>query len=168
MTSLGSGLASRGGTTVPAHADADSAEFWSRCADHELSVPRCDACGTTSWPPARFCPACHADGLGWQSVPGTGVVTSFVVVHRAFDAHFADLVPYAVVNVLLDGSSGVVVISNLVGVSLDALCVGLPVRVHFVEVGDATLPLFGPLSTDQPVESRRLGQRDSTVEGGRP
>ena len=81
----------------------------------------------------------------WVKLPETGTVVSYVVVNHETTA-FAEEVPYAVANVLIDGTDGKVrLLSNVVGLPVVDVKVGLPVRVFFEDVTDEiTLPKFRP------------------------
>jgi uncharacterized OB-fold protein len=105
----------------------------------------------------EFCPWCHRQGGDWVTLAGTGVVRSFVVVHRAFDPAFEDNVPYVVAHVALDGAPEVTIIGNVVVDPVDAIAVGQQVAVDFHEVGSATLPLFflRPAAAAMPVGKER-------------
>jgi uncharacterized OB-fold protein len=82
--------------------DATSAEFWHGLERGELLLSRCRSCGRASFPPLPSCPHCASEDL--RSFPGSGRGTlySWVVVHIALDAAFADEVPYTVVAVDLE------------------------------------------------------------------
>lgn len=121
--------------------DADSAPFWAACREGHLSAQRCPKCARFRWPPMAFCPFCHHRGGDWTTLPGTGTVQSFVVVHRAFDPAFADQVPYVVAHVALDGAEGVTIVANLAAAP-DAVAIGQRVAVEFVDMGAIKLPRF--------------------------
>lgn len=62
---------------------------------------------------------------------------------------FADRVPYNAVVVEL--AEGPFMVSNLVGVDHDAIAVGTPVEVTFVDLDDdLTLPQFRNVTTPEP------------------
>jgi uncharacterized OB-fold protein len=74
-------------------------------------------------------------------VRGTGTVASFTICYPPVLPAFADRVPYNAVVVQLD--EGPFMVSNLVDIDNDAIAVGLPVEVTYVDVGDdVTLPQF--------------------------
>ncbi len=77
-------------------------------------------------------------------MPGTGVVRSFVVVHRAFDPGFEDKVPYVVANIALDGAEGVTILGNLVTTTTEILAIGHRVTVEFFDAGPVSMPRFRP------------------------
>jgi hypothetical protein len=77
-----------------------------------------------------MCPVCHS--LEWDSVEasGRGCVYSFVV------AHHPPIPPFEYPNVvaLVELAEGTRIVSNLRGVELDEVEVGMPVRAEFVEL----------------------------------
>jgi uncharacterized OB-fold protein len=124
--------------------DADSEPFWAACRDGHLSAQQCPECSRFRWPPMEFCPWCHHHGGDWTVLPGTGIVQSFVVVHRAFDPAFEDRIPYVVAHIALDGAADVTIIGNVVADTTEAVFCGQRVSVEFVNVGSVTLPQFRP------------------------
>ena len=82
--------------------DEDSRAYWDGLRAHRVMLQRCPACGQTRFPPMPSCPACGAPGAVEIEAAGTGIVYSFVRVHRAFSAERAAEVPYTVVVVELD------------------------------------------------------------------
>jgi uncharacterized OB-fold protein len=124
-------------------ADADGRPFWEACRRHELRAQRCSGCGKFRWPPRGVCPACHSWDFVWLLLPGSGVVDSFVVVHRAPPAFAADA-PYVVAYIELAGTnSQVKLLSNVVDCPWQEVHVGLPVQVVFEDVSpDVSLPKF--------------------------
>jgi len=125
-------------------ADHDSQRFWDACRDGQLIAQRCEECGRWRWPPRGVCPGCGSWTFEWRELPGSGVVESFVVPHRAFNPAFAEDVPYVVVHVALDGTDGqVVLISNFVGCEWQNVKVSLSVRVFF-DLDEGSLPKFRP------------------------
>ena len=72
---------------------------------------------------------------------GTGTVASFTICYPPVLPAFTDRVPYNAVVVQLD--EGPFMVSNLVDVDNDAIQVGLPVAVTYVDLDDdLTLPQF--------------------------
>jgi uncharacterized OB-fold protein len=74
-------------------------------------------------------------------VRGTGTVASFTICYPPVLPAFADRVPYNAVVVQLD--EGPFMVSNLVDIDNDAIEVGLPVELTYVDLDDdVTLPQF--------------------------
>ncbi|MFE3181448.1 bifunctional MaoC family dehydratase N-terminal/OB-fold nucleic acid binding domain-containing protein [Streptomyces violascens] len=117
----------------------DNAGFWAGVAEHRLLIQRCEECAELRFP---WLPGCNACGSGrWDTVEasGSGTVFSYVVMHHppfpAFDP------PYAVG--LIELAEGVRIISNVVGVAVDEVRIGMPVRLEFQRVDDELeLPVF--------------------------
>jgi uncharacterized OB-fold protein len=74
---------------------------------------------------------------------GRGKVYSFTVYYRVYHPGFKDKVPYVVAVIELD--EGPRIISNVVGVAVDAVTCEMQVAVRYEAVGDGYLiPKFGP------------------------
>ncbi len=119
----------------------EDAPFWESCREHELRLQRCDDCGTFRYHPRARCPQCRSAHATWTAVRGTGTVASFTICYPPVLPAFADRAPYNAVVVQLD--EGPFMVSNLVDIDNDAIEVGLPVEVTFVDLDDdLTLPQF--------------------------
>ncbi|WP_338780889.1 OB-fold domain-containing protein [Streptomyces sp. DG1A-41] len=117
----------------------DNAGFWEGVARRELLIQRCTGCGTLRFP---WLPGCNGCGsLGWDTVAasGEGTVYSYVVMHHPPFPAFEP--PYAVG--LIELAEGVRIVSNVVGMPYDKVCVGMPVRLEFRRYDDElVLPVF--------------------------
>lgn len=123
--------------------DALNAPYWEGARLGELRVQRCLDCGTLSFPPSRHCAHCLGERKAWVATSGKGTVSTFGVFHRLYFPAFEAELPYAVVLVKLD--EGPRLYSNLVGVTNDAIRIGMRVRARFEPVTDAvTLVKFEP------------------------
>lgn len=121
----------------------DNRAFWEGCREHKIMLPWCRHCDRPHWPPGPVCPYCFGDDLTWKQSSGRGVVSSWVVVHKAWLPAFAADIPYNAVQVELE--EGVRLTGNVVGAPNEVLRVGLPVEVVFDDVTpEATLPRFKP------------------------
>jgi uncharacterized OB-fold protein len=131
--------------------DADSQEYWNGTRLHELRAQRCGSCARFRWPPQGFCPHCYSWEFDWTSLPPTGTVQSYGVVHQAIPA-FADEVPFTVARVVIDETSEAVVLTaSLTDVGWENVTIGMPVRVVFDDVTpEVTLPRFRPVSPPVP------------------
>lgn len=119
--------------------DDDNRFFWTSGADGTLRFLRCQACGHWLHPPAPVCPACLGRDVAPEAVSGRGEVFSFTINHHSWDGGTE---PYAIVLVALAEQDGLRLTSNLVGVPLDEVRIGLPVQVVFEQHGDIWFPLF--------------------------
>jgi uncharacterized OB-fold protein len=107
----------------------------------ELRIQYCDQCGRHRHPPSPLCPHCHS--VKWTAKPtsGRGRVYSYTVqYHPPIPPHET---PHPVV--LADMDEGFRFLAAMRGVALDAICIGMPVAVGFVELESGfTLPVFRP------------------------
>ena len=123
--------------------NALTAPYWQAALQGELQLPRCAACAKFHFYPRSTCPSCGSPNLAWQKVSGLGEVYSFTVVHRAPSKGFEARVPYVVAVVAL--AEGPHLMTRLVQVQPDAVCIGMRVMVEFEPQDDeTTLPVFRP------------------------
>lgn len=119
--------------------------FWFEAArEHRLVVQRCLACKTLRHPPGPACPECQS--FDWDTVEasGRGTLYSFVVAHHP--RHPAFDYPLLIAVVELD--EGTRLITNLTGVTADALSIGMPLEVEWLDADpELTLPVFRPVAT---------------------
>ena len=105
----------------------------------ELRMPRCRTCGSEFWPAGPVCPRDFTADLDWVTDPGTGVVNSWVQIHKPYFA--GDEVPYVVIQVQLD--TGPRLTTSWTGPQLPRI--GEPVAVSFRQIADGiALTEFGP------------------------
>ena len=124
----------------------DNRAFWEGCRAHQLLLPTCVPCKRPHWPPGPVCPFCFGEALTWQQASGRGVVSSWVIVHKAWLPAFEADLPYNAVQVEL--AEGVRLTGNLVDLAGAAPHVGMAVEVVFDDVtAEATLPRFRPFQT---------------------
>lgn len=118
--------------------DELTAPFWDACQQRRLVVQGCNACGTLQHPPEVICHACHGADLGWQEVAPTGTVYSAVnVTHPVYPGH-AEIVPYNVVVVQIDGTE-IRLLGNVLGATYEQIAIGAPVRLVWDTAGDDRL-----------------------------
>lgn len=121
----------------------DNRPFWDGCREHRIMLPTCRHCNQPHWPPGPVCPFCFSDELYWKQASGCGIVSSWVIVHKAWLPAFEADLPYNAVQVELE--EGVRLTSNIVGVTNDAIQVGMTVQAVFDDVTpEVTLPRFRP------------------------
>ena len=119
----------------------DSAPFWQAAARGELSLPVCRDCGRPHLPPGPVCPFCLSDAIEWRRSAGTGVISTFTVVHKAWFPAFAHRTPYAVVQVELD--EGPRLTAGLADEAAGPPAIGQRVAVAFERIDEAlALPMF--------------------------
>ena len=113
--------------------DEESAPFFDGAARGELMVKRCDACGHHLRPVAIACTVCRSPDLSWVGSSGLGTLVSWVVVH----GRDADTV-----SGIIELDEGPWFHARLVDVDTDALSVGTPLAVSFVDAGQERVPVF--------------------------
>jgi uncharacterized OB-fold protein len=129
------------GFDVPAYLPHERG-FAAACFERRLGIQRCLDCGRFRHPPQPRCAHCRSDRSDWAEVAGTGEVYSWTVVWHAANPALRGSVPYNVVVVLLDGTDGVRLVSNLVDVAPEDLRVGLRVELVWERRGEIDLPCF--------------------------
>jgi uncharacterized OB-fold protein len=124
--------------------DECSRPWWEAARRHRLQVQRCQRCGHLAFPPAPMCPSCRSTELGWMDVSGRGKVWSFTIFHKCYFPSFANEMPYAVAIVKLE--EGPRMWTQVVGIPIQELRIGLPVEAVFEDVTDeVTLVKFRPV-----------------------
>jgi uncharacterized OB-fold protein len=125
----------------PPLADTITLPFWQAAAEHRLVVQRCGDCGTTRHPPAPVCAVCRSDAVDWQELSGRGSVYTYTSVHRPIAA--AQELPFVIAVIALEGSGGLRMISNLVGVDPADVAIGMPVELVWEDMSDdVAIPRF--------------------------
>lgn len=123
--------------------DATSRFHWEAAAEGRLELQHCGACDRLQYPPEVCCLRCQAIDLDHVMVSGRGTLYSYAVVERPFHIGFLDAVPYVVALVELDEQPGLLMATNLLGVTpATPLTCGMPVEVDFEDRGGFTFPQF--------------------------
>jgi uncharacterized protein len=115
--------------------------FWRACDDDQFLVHRCDACGRAYWP-ASCCIDHGAAAMQWVPASGGGVVHTYTIFHHAYDASFADRLPYVIAVVTLD--EGPFFHTDIVECDPEQVHVGMAVEVVYEHGDDWTMPHFRP------------------------
>lgn len=125
----------------------DTERFWDGCRQGELRLQRCTSCGTVRYPPSPTCRRCGADDDEELVASGRARLASFVIHHRAVPGFEP---PYVIAVVEL--AEGPRLMSNLVDVDPDpeALQVGMPLEVTFLDLDETSLPVFRPAEAPDP------------------
>lgn len=124
---------------LPAITEMNS-HFWTGGKDGRLHILRCEACGHYIHPYAARCTRCRSAAIAPVAVSGRGTVVGFTVNHQAWLPGVA--VPYVVAIVQLEEQSDLRLMTNLPRTPLEAVRVGLAVKVYFEQDGDIFVPLF--------------------------
>ena len=124
----------------------DTKEFWDGCLNHELRIQKCENCGRYRFEPSFICPRCMSLNTEWVKVSGKGSVYSFAVYRQPSEPAFADMVPYVLALIELEGI-GVRMISNVINCQLEEVKIGMKVEVVFDDATEkVTLPKFRPVA----------------------
>ncbi len=126
-------------------ADVLTLPWWEAAAEHRLVVQRCASCGHTRLPPAPVCPECRSSESDWKEVSGKGEVYTYTRVHRPMAIE--QKLPFVIAVIALEGSGGVRMMSNIVGVDPDQVEIGMPVELVWEDMSeDLAVPRFRPTS----------------------
>jgi uncharacterized OB-fold protein len=115
--------------------------FWDKAREHELWLPRCDACDAVIWHPRAFCPHCGGSSITWFRASGRGTLASFLINYTPAPGYTA---PYVMAFVQLE--EGPRLTANLMDVEPDPalLSIGMALEVTFEDLGEIVLPQFKP------------------------
>jgi len=75
--------------------------FWDAAAAGTLVLPHCVTTGAAFWPPSPLSPYAAGEDVEWRGVTPVGHIESVVVYRRAFQAAFANRLPYGIALVML-------------------------------------------------------------------
>jgi len=126
--------------------EAQSQPFWDAVSNRQLVFQHCAACGN-AWLPARSeCPQCLSEEPVWLQSSGRARLVSWVVYHRAFNAAFAERLPYTVAIVELE--EGPRMITNIVGADPNTLEIDQRLILRIEQDGDVMVPRFTPAKGD--------------------
>ena len=117
--------------------NAENKAYFDAAAQGKLLVRKCSACGEFHHYPRSICPHCFSDKTEWRDAKGTGTVYTCSVLRRGVSE------PYCIAYVTLD--EGVSMLTNIVDCDLDAVKIGMKVKVVFKPTdGGAPVPMFAP------------------------
>lgn len=118
-------------------------EFWAKCAQDELHVQRCAACGHLAWPAVTACEKCGSTDLAFERLSGKGRLVSWCTFERDYYRGMLP-VPWPTILVALD--EGPLFISNPQGFGAEDYRLDMPLRVTFMDCEDDAgayrLPVF--------------------------
>ncbi|EIV90687.1 Zn-ribbon domain-containing OB-fold protein [Frankia sp. QA3] len=120
--------------------DSATEPFWQAAKENRLVAPRCADCGTFRLPPSPFCPTCQSQNVDWVTLSGRATVYSFSIVTGVPGQPELTL---AAVVVDLPDAPGARLVSNVIDTDPDAVRIGTPLIVDFIEIADGwKLPVF--------------------------
>jgi len=119
----------------------DNAFFFEGAKQHRLLIQQCASCGRLRHPPEPRCAACGSYEWHAKEASGRGTVYSYVVNHYPQVPAFDYPLPIG----LIELEEGTRLVADLVGVDPDAVRIGMPVEVEWLDLDpDLTLPAFKP------------------------
>ena len=115
--------------------------FFETAGAGRLTAIKCGRCGNLEIPPKEFCDACGQ--RDWKSalLSGDGTIASYTIIRVARTKHAGEA-PYAIAAVKL--REGVSLLGRLVGIPLDKVSVGMPVRFRPLVIRNETAVGFSP------------------------
>jgi uncharacterized OB-fold protein len=129
-------------TFSPVITDNMSAPWWASIREGRLLVQRNPVSGTWQWYPRAHCLDDLSIKPEWVQVSGLGKIFTYSVIHRG---HTRLDAPY--VCALIELEEGPLLLSQLQGVAVDKIAIGMDVTVAFIEMDSTTsLPVFHPRS----------------------
>ena len=121
----------------PPAVNPENQAFFDAAANGKLLIKYCNACKEFHHYPRALCPFCFSDQTEWRDAKGSGTVHTWSVLRRGVP------VPYCIAYVTLD--EGVSMLSNIVDCDLDAVKIGMQVKVVFKHTdGGPPAPMLAP------------------------
>jgi uncharacterized OB-fold protein len=121
----------------PPSVNAENKPYFDAAAAGRLVVKHCTDCAQYHHYPRAICPHCFSAKTEWKDAKGTGTVYTCSVLRRGVPE------PYCIAYVTLD--EGVQMLTNIVDCDLDAVRIGMQVKVVFKPTdGGPPVPMFTP------------------------
>lgn len=127
---------------LPSLKEPDTAPFWKATANQKLTYQRCEDCGSLVFYPRAHCTNCGSAALTWHEASGRGTVYTFSVVRQSYHPFFRSKAPYAVA--WIDLEEGPRLVSNVIGIDVEELRIGMHVVVDWEAHDELSVPLFRP------------------------
>ncbi len=109
-----------------------TARYWREIPQrYRLEAGKCTSCDAVYFPPRRVCAKCKGREFKTVTLPDEGKVVTYTVI-RTPPADYSDQAPYAVAIVEL--ADGTRMTTQLVDCDLEAIEIGMPVRVEFRKI----------------------------------
>ncbi len=123
---------------IPAPAvNPENKPFFDAAANGKLVLKFCNGCKQYHHYPRAQCPYCFSSDTEWLEATGGGTVYTCSVLRRGVP------VPYCIAYVTLE--EGVSMLTNIVDCDLDAVKIGMKVKVVFKPTdGGPPVPMFTP------------------------
>lgn len=120
----------------------ENRHFWQGGKEGVLNFLYCVHCRYLIHPPGPICPQCLRGDVDIGRVSGRARIETFTINHQAWLPALG--VPYALAIVSIVEQPDVRLTTQIVNADFAAICIGMAVRVTFVQHGDVWLPLFEP------------------------
>lgn len=117
--------------------DGLDAAFWQGLDEGRVMIQRCRDCSTWQWGPEWICHNCLSENMGFEEVPGEGVIYSYERVWHPVHPALKEQGAYLVVLVELPDAGNVRVVGNLLGDPEQEVIIGSRVTAVFEHHGDA-------------------------------
>jgi uncharacterized OB-fold protein len=126
--------------------DHDNKQLFRGWLERRLLLRRCVECGRFHHPPKPICPECWSSRVEPTEVSGRGVVHLAMFLHQGPPAPGVDYArgPHPVVTVDLEEQPGLRFTSTIVDCPREAIRIGLPVELVWIERYGAPFPAFRP------------------------
>jgi uncharacterized protein len=127
--------------------DRDNAEFYRGWLDHELRITRCADCGRWQHPPRPMCPECWSWNMVPTPVSGRGTVHLLIRLHQGPPLEGVDYAasPHPVAVIELEEQPALRITSTIVHSAPEAIEIGMPVKVTWIERDGVPFPAFEPV-----------------------
>jgi uncharacterized OB-fold protein len=139
---------------------AENAFFWRAGELGVLKFMRCQACARYVHPPLPICPVCKSREVRAEAVSGRGTILTYTINRQIWEPGLE--APYVIAIVELDEQSGLRLTTNIVNCDIQAVAIGMRVRVLFEPCQDIWLPLFEP-DLDSGAETSAHPARSNTA-----
>ena len=130
-------LSSKERKIPPPSVNPENKAYFDAAANGRLVLKFCNACKQYHHYPRSHCPHCLSSDTEWLDAKGSGTIYTCSVLRRGVP------VPYCIAYVTLE--EGVSMLTNIVDCDLDAVKIGMRVKVVFKPTdGGPPVPMFTP------------------------
>jgi uncharacterized OB-fold protein len=123
----------------------DNIVFYRGLLERRLMLMRCASCEAFAPPQFRTCPRCQSRDTIPTEIDGRGTVFMFTFLYQGVPEGFT--APHPVVTCELDQAPGMRFTSTIIECPRDAVRVGLPVELRWIDVAGNPAPVFSPRAT---------------------
>lgn len=123
----------------------DTEFFWQSGHEGTLRIQACRDCDYLIHPPAPYCPQCSGREVAPRAVSGRGRLHTYTVLGNGADGGAATVVAM----VVLDEQPDLMLFTNLVGIPVEEIQIGMPLGVQFRAEGRLSVPVFGAVDAQR-------------------